>query len=76
MGVAIGTDIILPPYLTQYYFAAVPYSYEGGRPGNNWQQRRFGRGSVGRAQFPAARAVARKRRSSRYGAPELAASTS
>jgi hypothetical protein len=29
-----------------YYFAAVPYSYEGGRPGNNWQLRRFGREGV------------------------------
>jgi hypothetical protein len=30
----------------KYYFAAVPYAYEVGRPGNNLQRRRFGREAV------------------------------
>jgi hypothetical protein len=29
-----------------YYFAAVPYSYDVGRRGDNWQRRRFGREAV------------------------------
>jgi hypothetical protein len=74
MGVAIGTDIILPPYLTHMRAGdpgTIGSSDDSGEKGCLTHM-----GSVGRAQFPAARVVARKRRSGRYGAPELAASTS